>query len=77
MGKKIRNREKEWIPYLLVVGKKEQTSDRLNVRSREDRAQQEMGIDDFIQMVCQKTEGMPFRPLPVPRLVSRRPLFYG
>ena len=77
VGKKIRNGEKAWIPYLLVVGKKEQTSGRLNIRSRENGTQMEMGTDDFIRMVCQKTGGMPFRPLPVPQLISRRPLFYG
>ncbi|GAJ09734.1 unnamed protein product, partial [marine sediment metagenome] len=77
VGKKIRNGEKEWIPYLLVVGEKEKTSGRLNVRSREDRSQREMAVDDFIGMVSKKTSGMPFRPLPLPRLVSKAPLFYG
>ena len=77
MSKKIRNGEKEWIPYLLVVGEKEKSSGRLNVRSREDRSQEEMAVDDFIELVCKKTKGMPFRPLPLPRLISKRPLFYG
>jgi len=77
VSKKIRNGEKEWIPYLLVVGEKEKSSGRLNVRSREDRSQKEMAVDDFIELVCKKTKGMPFRLLPLPRLVSKRPLFYG
>ncbi len=77
VGKKIRNGEKEWIPYILVVGDKEKTSGRLNVRIREDRSQKEMGVDDFIGLVRKKTEGMPSRPLPLPELVSKRPLFYG
>ena len=77
VGKKIRNGEKEWIPYLLVVGEKEKASGQLTVRSREDRSQKEMAVDDFTEMVSKKTRGMPFRPLPLPRLVSKVPLFYG
>lgn len=77
VSKKIRNGEKEWIPYLLVVGEKEKISERLNVRSREDRSQKEMLVDDFIDLICKKIKGMPFRSLPLPTLVSKRPLFYG
>ena len=59
------------------MGEKEKTSGQLNVRSREDRSQKEMAVDDFMEMVSKKTRGMPFRPLPLPRLVSKAPLFYG
>lgn len=77
VSKKIRSGEKEWTPYLLVVGEKEESSGRLSVRSREDRSQQEMAVDDFMGLVISKTKGMPFRPLPLPRRVGKRPLFYG
>ena len=77
VGKKIRNGEKEWVPYLLVVGEKEKESGILSVRSREDRSQEEMDLESFVQMVKEKTEGMPFRPLSLPRRVSQRPVFYG
>ena len=77
VGKKIRNGEKEWVPYLLVVGEKEATSGKLSVRAREDRSQNEMTVEEFIHLVNSKTEGMPSRPLPLPRMVSRRPIFFG
>jgi threonyl-tRNA synthetase len=77
VGKKIRNGEKEWVPYLLVVGEKEKESGALSVRSREDRSQVEMDLEEFVEMVKEKTEGMPFRPLSLPRRVSQRPVFYG
>ncbi|MBT4498137.1 MAG: threonine--tRNA ligase [Gemmatimonadetes bacterium] len=77
VGKKIRNGEKEWVPYLLVVGEKEKESGILSVRSREDRSQEETDLESFVQMVKEKTEGMPFRPLSLPRRVSQRPVFYG
>ncbi len=77
VGKKIRSGEKEWIPYLLVVGEKEKASGELNVRCREDRSQRAMAVREFAEVVRRKTEGMPFRPLPLPKLVSKRPIFYG
>ena len=77
VGKKIRSGEKEWVPYLLVVGEKEKESGRLNIRFREDRSQREMEIEEFVGLVREKMEGLPFRPLPLPKLVSRRPVFYG
>ena len=36
-----------------------------------------MGIDEFIEMVKGKVKGMPYRPLPLPKMMSQRPLFYG
>lgn len=77
VGRKIRHGEQAWIPYLLVVGDREQTSGRLAVRSRRDGEQQTMGLEDLISLIRQQTEGMPFRPLPLPELVSRRPIFGG
>ena len=77
VGKKIRNGEREWIPYLLVVGDKEKASGQLAVRSREDKSQTAMTVEAFIEMLRGKLEGMPFRPLPLPRCVSQRPIFYG
>lgn len=77
VGKKIRHGEQEWIPYLLVVGEKEKSSGRLSVRVRGEKEQPEMFAHEFIELIRAKTEGMPFRPLSLPRLVSRRPTFYG
>jgi threonyl-tRNA synthetase len=75
VGKKIRDGEMEWIPYLTVIGERERRSRRLTIRSREDGCQMEMPIDQFIQIVLSRTDGMPKRPLPLPKLVSQRPIF--
>jgi len=77
VGKKIRQGEKEWIPYLVVLGEKEKKSGKLSVRIRETKEQKEMDIDELISIIKKKTKGMPFRPLPLPRLLSKRPIFYG
>ena len=77
VGKKIRSGEQEWIPYLAVVGERESASGGLSIRMREDKSQVEMTAEELISLVRSKTEGMPFRPLPLPELISRRPVFYG
>jgi len=49
----------------------------LNVRSRDDRSQKVMGLDEFAEMVTEKTKGLPFRPLSLSKRVSQRPVFHG
>lgn len=77
VGKKIRHGEQEWIPYLLVVGEKEKSSARLNVRVRGGEDMSDVFPHELVDAVRSRTEGMPFRPLSLPRLVSRRPTFFG
>ena len=77
VGKKIRNGEQDWVPYLVVVGEKEQSSGELSVRFREDKSQRGMSVEELVELVRSKKQGMPFRPLPLPRLISRRPIFHG
>jgi len=77
VGKKIRNAEKEWIPYILVVGQKEAESGKLMVRIRSAREQKEMEFDELVARIREETAGTPYRPLPLPVRVSRRPIFFG
>lgn len=76
LGKKIRDAEKEWIPYTLVVGEKELSGGTLTVRPRLG-AQLEMSVDSFIERLAAETDGRPERPANTPRLLSRRPIFVG
>ncbi len=77
VGKKIRNAEKEWIPYILVVGKKEMESGILMARIRKTREQKEMKFEELVEQIREETAGTPYRPLPLPASVSRRPIFFG
>lgn len=76
LGKKIRDAEKEWIPYTLVVGEKELSGNTLTVRPRVG-AQEELSLKSFCQRLASETEGRPERPSNTPRLLSRRPIFLG
>ncbi|MFA6073772.1 MAG: aminoacyl--tRNA ligase-related protein [Candidatus Woesearchaeota archaeon] len=77
LGKKIANANKEWIPYVAVIGNKEMESGKLMVNIREDGSKKEFSIVELENEIKSKSQGMPFRPLPVPKLVSQRPIFYG
>jgi len=78
LQKKIREAEQEWIPYIVVVGEKEVESGNLSVRDREVKgAQQNLTAEMLVAKIATKTAGKPFKPLPLPRLMSKRPQFHG
>jgi threonyl-tRNA synthetase len=76
LGKKIRDAEREWVPYVLVVGDRELSGDLLAVRPRIG-PQFELSLDDLVARLAAETAHKPFRPLNTPRLLSRRPIFVG
>ncbi|HKZ23766.1 MAG TPA: threonine--tRNA ligase [Thermoplasmata archaeon] len=77
LAKKIRRAEKDWVPYIVVVGRKEIQSGRLNVRIRGSKEQMEMGLEDLQTRIASEIAGRPFRPLAEPVDVSARPTFRG
>jgi threonyl-tRNA synthetase len=78
LQKKIREAEQEWVPYIIVVGDKEIESGMLSVRDRELKGQQQnMTAEQLIEKVSQKIAGKPFKPLPLPVYISKRPQFHG
>ena len=78
LQKRIREAETEWIPYIIVVGQKEVESGVLSVRVREEHGKLEaMKQDELVGKIKAKVEGKPFKPLPLPRSLSRRPQFHG
>ncbi len=78
LQKKIREAEQEWIPYIVVIGEKEVESGNLSVRDREVRgSQQNLTVDQLLAKVSEKIAGKPYRPLPLPRNISKRPQFHG
>ncbi len=77
VGKKIRNAELEWIPYIAVIGDKERQSGRLAVRARRDGSQRLRSEADVIEFMRAEMGAMPYRPLPLPRRISERPIFWG
>jgi threonyl-tRNA synthetase len=73
--KRVREAEKEWVPYIVVYGEKEASSNTLQVRDRVNRTIRQMGLDDLIKIVHEQTANKPYLPLPLPTLLSQRPRF--
>jgi len=77
MQKKVREAETEWINYILVIGPKEINSEILQVRDRKTRKMRRMRLQELINEIEEKTEKKPFKSLPLPKLLSQRPKFFG
>lgn len=74
--KKVREAETEWINYVLVIGQKELDSGTLSVRDRKAGEIRKMQLQKFIDEVEKNTKNMPFKPLTLPRRLSKRPRFF-
>ncbi len=75
ISKKIREAEKEWIPRIIVVGQTEKSSGILPVRIRESNTQTKMTTSDLIKDINEKIKDYPHKPLPLPKMLSKRPRF--
>jgi len=73
IGKRIREAEKEWIRYILVIGEKEVNSQNLSIRDRETGDVRELSFDDFVNEINNLTKGKPFSGLNLPKHLSKRP----
>jgi threonyl-tRNA synthetase len=73
IGKRIRDSEKEWIRYTLVIGEKEANSKNLSIRDRQSGDVRELTFDDFINEASAQTKGKPFTGLNLPKYLSQRP----
>jgi len=83
MQKKIREAETEWVPYIVAIGQAEIESRILAVRDRRLSEARKAGkirkmkLEELIAEIGEKTRDKPFKPLTLPRALSKRPRFYG
>jgi len=77
LQKKVREAEMEWIPYIIVVGQKELESGLLPVRDRMSGKRRELKLEVLAKEIERNVAGKPFKPLPLPKYLSKRPQFYG
>jgi len=74
IGKRIRESEKEWIRYVLVIGEKEVNSENLSVRDRMQSDVKEISFDSFVDEISAQNKGKPNSTLNLPPLLSKRPI---
>jgi threonyl-tRNA synthetase len=77
VSKKVRDAEREWINFIVVLGDKELKRKKLPVRIRGRKALKPMTVSELAAEVAKRTKNMPFRPLALPKLLSMRPIFVG
>ncbi len=77
VGKKIREAEKEWVPYIIVVGEKEIDVEKYSVRVRGKKKSVEYSVHELQDAIHSITAGKPYRPVPVPIYLADRPKFVG
>ena len=76
LGRKVRDAEREWVPYVLVIGNRELSGADLTIRPRQG-PQLELPLDAFLERLSAETAGKPQRGANTPRSLSRRPIFVG
>ena len=74
IGKRIRESEKEWIRYVLVIGDKEVNSENLSVRDRTQSDVRDIPFDNFVEEIAEQTKGKQNSSLNFPPLLSKRPI---
>ena len=74
VAKRIREAEREWIPIIIVYGEKERKGI-LKPRYRFECKEEEVTIEKLNEIINEKMKGYPFRKLPLPILLSKRPKF--
>jgi threonyl-tRNA synthetase len=77
LQKKVREAEMEWIPYIIVVGKREIDSDVIPVRDRAAGKVRSIKLKQLMSEIEKTTLNMPFKALPMSKYLSKRPQFHG
>ena len=77
LGKKVRNAEQNWVPYVCVIGDREIESNKLSVRIRGKQGQSEMSREELEQEILVSVGEMPKAPLSLSMMLSKRPIFRG
>jgi len=74
VARRVRNANASWIPYVVVVGPREACG-KLRVRKRENGSVGSRTLRSLVEEIGSRLGGYPKRPLPYPKLLSRRPAY--
>jgi len=75
LDRKIVDAEREWVPYIIVIGQKEIESGELTVRVRAEGKQVKMTINELLSRLNRETEDYPKKPIYFSRYLSKRPKY--
>jgi len=74
LGKKIRDAEHEWVPFIVVIGEKEVGSGVLSVRVRATGEKRDYGFGELADEIEGAGRGKPFDKLSLSPYMSKRPI---
>jgi len=74
IGKRIRDAETDWIPYIVVIGDREIKEAKLAVRERGNKNIKNVDSKELIKEIKSKIKGYPFEKLSLPIYLSERPI---
>ncbi|MFH1586101.1 MAG: threonine--tRNA ligase [archaeon] len=74
-SKKIVDSEKEWVPYTILLGKDEVAKQIFNLRERGTKELIKMSKEGVTGKLRELQQGMPWKSLPLPMLMTKRPVF--
>jgi threonyl-tRNA synthetase len=80
LSKKVFDAKSKWVPYIIVIGKKEFKSKKYAVTIREESSAKvdkkcEMSKEEIINRIGKQTSNLPFRPMYSSKLMSKRIIF--
>lgn len=75
VSRKILDAEREWIPYIVVVGDREESKGTINVRCRKTGEQYEIHLNKLISKLEEDCRGYPKKMMYFPKLLSKKPGF--
>jgi threonyl-tRNA synthetase len=74
LGKKIRDAQKSWVPYVVVIGDREMESGTLAVNIRATDEKKDMSMDQLVSILEKDNHGKPFERMSLPAELSKRPI---
>jgi threonyl-tRNA synthetase len=79
VSKKIRDAEKEWTPFIIVIGEKERAEKKVipRVRTAELGESKTYSLKEFHDLVFKQIKDFPQQKLPLSLYLSKRPRFTG
>jgi len=75
VSKKIREAEKSWIPYIVVIGREEVEKNVLTVRVRGSKELRKVSLEELIRTIKEETKDYPTTDITLPKRLTERPQY--
>ena len=75
LSKKLRDAGKEWIPFVVIIGEREEKLGRVVVVRRKTNDREDMSLEELISKIREEVGSYPQLPQTLPVLYTKRPAF--